>query len=296
MSTMSKLSQHLTFKLVVGTAALCVGSTISPAFGSDRPLRFVYLQGFVSCTISNMTPVNKFMQLAKDHPDAKIYYGCFDGGFVQHPTDLTERFYLYTRTVSGPWSVPEPMDVQSAPLAISAKLSQEVTGLTEQNPEAAPTTPVMNVIIAGHSHGGWLAMRVAYQTALSPLLKLKDLLTIDPVSYVDCPSTMFPWHVLSTTFGWHSDNTTCHGAPKDLQSIEQTIATAANFHWNNYYETSMPYLSSGPVRHATGNFEMTSHSFGTWLTAHRAILKDPKTWERFYKRISVIVQNPDDDE
>ena len=294
-TTMRKLFSHLPFKIALGPAALCVGMLCDPAFASDRPLRFIYLQGFLSCTVSNLAPVSYFMKIAKDHPDAKLYYGCFDAGFAQHPSDLTERFYLYTRTPSGPWSAPELLDAQSAPLAISLKLRHDVQELIAQYPDDAPSTPQMNIVIAGHSHGAWLAMHTAYQVALNPQMKLKDLLTIDPVSYVDCPSSKFPWHVLSATFGWFADYTSCHGAPKDLEGIEQTIAEAANFHWNNFYETSMPYLSSGPVRHATGNFEFTSPSYVAWLTAHRAILKDPKTWERFYRRLTHIVQDAEND-
>lgn len=271
--------------------ALC-----TPASASERPLRFLYIQGFLSCSVAHMAPVNHYFDAIKDHPDAKLIYGCFDGGFAEHPLDPTEHFYVYTRTPSSSWSEPEKMDAQSAPLAIALMLRNEIKELRELNLETPSSTPLMNLTIAGHSHGAWIAMRLAYQASLIPQLKLKDLLTIDPVSYVECPSEWFPWHVISSTFNWFGDHSACHRAPKDLEGLGPIIAKTANFHWTNVYETSMPYLSSGRVLHATVNAEYTGQTTYDWLTAHRSITKDPNSWKRFYERMAFIVQNPDNDE
>ena len=282
--------------LALATTILSVGVLSSPALASNRPLRLVYIQGFLSCSLDYQIPADTFFDQAKNHPDAKLYYGCFDGGFAEHPSDLTEHFFVYTRRPSEPWSAPQEFDAQSAPLAIALMLHHEIAALAANNPETQDTSPLMNLEIAGHSHGGWIAMRVAYQAALIPRIKLKQLLTVDPISYVECSSEWFPWHAINSTFNWLGDHEACHRAPQDLEALGPTIFTAVNFHWDNVYETSQPYLSSGPVRHATRNIEFTADSTLDWLTAHRAIIRSPETWRRFFNRQNAIIQNPDDDE
>jgi hypothetical protein len=265
----------------------------SPAMAATRPLRFVYLQGFVSCSKIFHAPIEQFFEAAKTHPDAKLYYGCFDGGFTEHIGDYRERFFLYTLTASDQWSSSEEMDPQSAPLAISLKIRREMQLLRALNPDAPSDLPLMDVMVAGHSHGGWMAMRAAYQFTLVPQLKLQELLTIDPVSYVECPSEWFPWHVLSNLFHWAGDHDACHRAPMDLVGLEPSIAEAIDYNWTNVYEITMPYLSSGPIGGATRNFEYTAPPTTSWLGAHRAVLLDPSTWSRFSRRVLAIVQNPE---
>jgi hypothetical protein len=243
-----------------------------------------------------MSPTEQFFEQAKNHPDAKLYYGCFDGGLGQHPSDLTERFFLYTRRSSEPWSTPEEFDAQSAPLAIALKLREEINILREKNLDTPPSSPLMNLEIAGHSHGAWLGMRVAYQAALIPRIKLKQLLTIDAVSFIDCPSAWFPWHVINSTFNWYGDHAACHRSPKDLEPLGKIISEAANMHWINFYETKQPFVSSGPIPFATRNIEFTPEGNFDWITAHREILRNPETWRVFKARQLSIIQNPDDDE
>jgi hypothetical protein len=256
---------------------------------SARSLRFVYLQGFLSCTLSNRAPAHKFLEIAKEHPDARVYWGCFDGGFTQHIGDWNERFFLYTIEPNGQWSQPIEMNPRSAPLEIALMLGKELKELEESS--LTSDDKLMDVMIAGHSHGGWMAMRVAYQVGLYQRARLTNLLTIDPVSYDLCHSAWFPVNAVQNTFRWWGDPHDCHRAPRDLAHIEPYIAKATNYQWINIYETSMPYLSSGPIKAATRNIHYKAFTYFDWWTAHRAILLDPANWQDFYQRMRMVVED-----
>ena len=282
----SKIILRVSFSLAASialTAGLLMSST-----SEAKPLRFLYLQGYLSCSLSNHTPVRKFLEIAATNPDAKLFWGCFDAGHIQHPHDTKEHFYLSTMDASGNWSPREELDPLTAPQEIAMRVSGQVKDIASTYSE--PTDePVMDVFIAGHSHGGWMAMRVAYHLSYVKNLEIKELLTIDPVSYNLCASKWFPVHVIVNTLRWWGEPHDCHRAPRDLEPIEARIAKATNGNWTNIYEESMPYLSSGPIRHATRNLSYPAHTTFDWLTAHRATLLDSRSWTRFFKRIDDVV-------
>lgn len=257
----------------------------------SRALRFVYIQGFLSCTLSNRAPAHKFLELTRNHPDAKVYWGCFDGGFTQHPSDWNERFFLYTIAPNGEWSAPTEMNARSAPLQIALMLGKELRTLEENADQSSSDESLMDLFIAGHSHGGWMAMRVAYQMGLYKRASVENLLTIDPVSYDLCHSAWFPANAVANTFRWWGEPHDCHRAPRDLEHLEPYIAKAAKYRWTNIYETSMPYLSSGPIRHATYNIHYQAKTNFDWWTAHRAILIDPTNWQGFYNSMSGYIKS-----
>jgi hypothetical protein len=256
-----------------------------------KPLRFVYLQGFLSCSYSNQAPVRKFLELTANHPDARMYWGCFDAGFVQHIEDWRERFYIYTIESDGSWSKAQEMNPKTAPMEISLMLLNEIHERTNAS-DPSSDEKIMDVFLAGHSHGGWMAIRTAYQLSLNSNVQIQHLLTIDPISYELCASSWFPYHVLTNTVRWWGTPHDCHRAPRDLEHLEDTVARATETRWTNIYQETMPYVTSGPIRQATRNFTYQSKSTFDWLTAHRAALLDSTTWTTFYRELSAFSQSP----
>lgn len=273
--------------------ALCLAFCLASELVSAKPLRFVYLQGYLSCSLSNRGPVQKFLEIAKNHPDARVYWGCFDGGFVQHTTDWQERFFLYTIESNGEWSKPMEMNSRTAPLEIALMIGKELRELEAQSGTESSDEKLMDVFVAGHSHGGWMAMRTAYQIGLYPLAQLQEVLTIDPVSFELCHSSWFPVAALKNSLRWWGEPDDCHRAPRDLVHLEAAIASAAQNRWTNIYETTMPYLSSGPIKGAPINRVYRGATNFDWYTAHRAILIDPSTWWYFYQSLEAAVAKSD---
>ncbi len=257
--------------------------TAWPAFG--KPLRFIYLQGYLSCSHYNRAPVKEFLNTAAGHPDAKMYYGCFDGGYEAHPRDVVEHFYLYTMTSDGRWSIATEMPAQTAPLEIALMVRREMRDDASEAPD---------VMIAGHSHGGWMAIRVASQLSLIEGLKIRELLTIDPVSYTLCASKWFPAYITMKVIGWGGEPADCHRAPRDLEAIEPIVAAKTGHHWTNIYQDTMPFVSSGAIASATRNFEYTSKTVFDAFTAHRAAFLDSTSWSRFYRRLKAVASGQAD--
>lgn len=262
---------------------LCLMFGLASEAASAKALRFVYIQGYLSCTLSNRGPAIKFLELTKHHPDARVYWGCFDGGFVQHASDWQERFFLYTIEPNGEWSKPIEMSGRTAPQEIALMLGKELRDLEAQALTDSPDEKLMDIFIAGHSHGGWMAMRTAYQIGFYKHAEIQQLLTVDPVSFDLCHSAWFPVSAVQNTVRWWGEPHDCHRAPRDLEPLEPFIASAAQNRWVNVYETSMPYLSSGPIKGAPVNRVYNAQTNFDWYTAHRAILIDPTTWTEFYK-------------
>jgi hypothetical protein len=248
-----------------------------------KPLRFIYLQGYLSCSHSNQQPVAAFLDAAARHPDAAMYYGCFDGGYETHPLDPIEHFYLYKVTADGQWSEATAMAAQTAPLEITTMLRQETSTAADDAPDQD-----VDVLIAGHSHGGWMAIRLAYQLGLTPEFHLQELLTIDPISYDLCASQWFPSYVLLNSVRWFGEPHDCHRAPRDIEHLTPAVAAAAGDGWTNIYQTSMPFVSSGPISAANRNLLYTSPSVLDTLTAHRAAFIDPASWQMFYRRLRAL--------
>jgi hypothetical protein len=274
------------------TFALCVQAQAASA----KALRFVYFQGFLSCTLSNRAPVQKFLEVSKNHPDARVYWGCFDGGFVQHAQDWHERFFLYTIEPNGQWSEPLEMNARTAPQEIALMIRKELRELEGKPSFDNTDAKLMDVFVAGHSHGGWMAMRTAYHIGLVERAQIQQVLTIDPVSFDLCHSSWFPVSAVQNTFRWWGEPHDCHRAPRDLEPIAPFIASAAGNRWVNIYENTMPYLSSGPMKGAPINKIYYSQTNFDWFTAHRAILLDETTWKNFYHALESSAYAAADDE
>lgn len=253
---------------------------------ANKPLIFIYLQGYNSCRRIEDRPVRHFMRIAAGNPNAKLYWGCFDGGHITHLHDTKEYFYLFTMNHLGQWSQAEEIEPQSGSLQIAQYIFKDLKRFEKS--AASTDLPKTDVLIAGHSHGGWMAMRVAYQMTFIEKAQLQQLLTIDPISYKLCASHWFPFHILYNTFNWFGEPDNCHKAPADLEHINPTIAQTAEKQWINIYQESMPYLTSGPIEHATQNIRYDAPTNMDWYTAHRAIMRTEWTWSFFTNRLAEI--------
>jgi len=276
--------KSLPLTIAACVATLCM-SLASQA--SAKPLLFIYLQGYNSCKRAELKPVQEFGAASANNPNSKMYWGCFDGGHLTHLHDTKEHFYLYSADSKGNWSQGEEIDPQVASLQIASYINRDIKKFTQASVAAQESTET-DVFIAGHSHGGWMAMRVAYQLAFIANTKLRQLLTIDPVSYTLCASQWFPVNAIWNTFDWWSAPDDCHRAPRDLEKLNPTISKTANGQWINIYEDAMPYLTSGPIAQADKNIRYVPDTSMDWITAHRAIVHSEWTWEIFKQGLAAL--------
>jgi len=130
----------------------------------------------------------------------------------------------------------------------------------------AQTRQDAHIFIAGHSYGGWLAMKVVL--ALDHRIKVDDLYTIDPISRVDCSP--------SKPFG-------CQSAPTDITADGRQALVDWTGRWTNFWEVRTFYLHSAAIHEADENVEeFTTHfdidtSADVWTHISQAVKADALT-------------------
>lgn len=297
MKSIFKTSQpwtRLAIMMGVMLAASVFATSVRAASASEPSrLRVIYLQGYLSCSHNNQQPVATFLDAAAQHADAVMYYGCFDGGYETHPLEPIQHFYLYKVSSDGQWSAPVPMSAQTAPLEIAALLRQDMSGSSDAH-DTGNDQAKTDVLIAGHSHGGWMAIRVAYQLGLMPQVNLRELLTIDPISYDLCASQWFPAYVAAWSIGLGGVPDDCHRAPKDIAHLAPAVAKTLNHRWTNIYQEDMAFVSSGPIVAASRNIRYVPKSMVDTITAHRAVFIDNASWQMFYRRLRDVASGVSD--
>jgi len=102
-----------------------------------------------------------------------------------------------------------------------------------------------HVFIAGHSYGGWLAMKVVL--ALDHRIAVDNLYTFDPISRVDCSP--------SKPFG-------CQSAPTDMTADGLQALVDWTGHWTNFWEVRTFYLHSAAIPEADENVEEFTTHYG----------------------------------
>lgn len=116
------------------------------------------------------------------------------------------------------------------------------------------------IILAGHSYGGWLAMKVSELE--SARLPNHHLHTIDPISRKTCS--------FSSPFG-------CQSAPEDFSNNERYDLAERSDLWINYFQTQTWYLHSSAIREADKNFK--------FKTSHTDIDSASQVWESMSQSI-----------
>ncbi len=123
---------------------------------------------------------------------------------------------------------------------------------TIENPE---------VLLVGHSYGAWTAMDVALK--LPPGVKLKGLVTLDPISHEDCVTN----DVIASGF---EPVPGCTRAPTDFGQ-EKIQSLSESTEWLNYYQEQVSFLHSGEIKGAK-NFKRQYD--GTGFQPHNGFLFD----------------------
>ncbi|TNE50499.1 MAG: alpha/beta fold hydrolase [Deltaproteobacteria bacterium] len=133
-----------------------------------------------------------------------------------------------------------------------------------------------SLFLIGHSHGGWLAMRVAY--ALRQIRTIPLLVTIDPISRTQCtPSRMVAAYFRSAT--QLRPEPGCTNSPPDFTSNQEKEIHSAVGWWKNFYQSQSPLLHSAYIGQAHKN-TMLSFDVSSWLAyqAHVNIGSDARVW------------------
>ena len=116
------------------------------------------------------------------------------------------------------------------------------------------------IVIIGHSHAGWRAMKLASSPLLLNTVQVPILLaSIDPVSRIQCQRLR---------------DLGCRHAPTDL-SKEEFSQLKTRTHWLNLYHQPAKILGSSPIREADCNVKVDAN--------HVLMQTDPLVWKNIYQ-------------
>lgn len=260
------------------------------AFAETQPLamRFIYAQGFGSCSVQYDLPIAQFKAVVDgfqaSNPTVKLAssydYYCFDLGMYGHSNDPVEHLYLAHENGAVAERVFNRVAVTDA-VDLAVKSLEDEAAALKANGFAMP----MQVYIAGHSHGGWLLMQLAAKLVDHPNLRIERLLTLDPISYKGCPSNHFLYNATWSTFWFKTLPKACLEAPSDLLPLVPSILKSTGTNWSHFYQSSMPYLRSGPIPGAPLNYEIPWIRTVDYWTGHMSLLRDSRVWRPFYVRV-----------
>lgn len=268
--------------------------TVGEAIASEQKgiaVRFVYAQGFLACNRRYDDPITKFAQTVEAAKarnknltvDYATYYHCFDAGIFEHPLDEVEHMYRTYVNADRTRRTTSEISAYTAPYQLIQDLETEAMALEQQG-----YTMPLQVYFVGHSHGGWFAMRSTAHLANNPRIQVRQLYTVDPISYSLCPSHKFVNNVARNSIpSWNTSSPDdCHRAPRDLVDLEPSIRSTVDGNWTNFYQTTMPYLRSGPIAAASWNIDIPWLSTYDYWNGHRSLLSDPRTLRGFFNGLS----------
>ena len=125
------------------------------------------------------------------------------------------------------------------------------------------------VYLAGHSYGGWLAMKAVLE--FSEDEEFRDyplrLYTVDPISRVHCS--------FATPGG-------CRSAPQDFSTTQKERIAEQTLAWQNFYQTNTWYLHSSEIEESDENHHIDS--------SHTNIDGTRSVWEQISSNVKA--QNP----
>lgn len=150
------------------------------------------------------------------------------------------------------------------------------------------------IFIIGHSHGGWLAMRLA--EALKKPIKTGFLATLDPISFTECNASTYadalfnPWYAWSTT-------APCRRAPGDFTAgdIQRIRANLNGNQWKHWWQDHFVPLHSGEIPggpdfslNMTPFFSIMSDGAASSWSAHTRIAYLSSIWFGLRQSIETI--------
>jgi pimeloyl-ACP methyl ester carboxylesterase len=146
-----------------------------------------------------------------------------------------------------------PSQVQVVPYAQTTTLLDDLR----------ETTGAERMFVAGHSYGGWLAMK----TVLALGSDIDGLVTIDPISRVKC--------TFATPFG-------CTTAPTDIETNARNTIADRTGNWENFYQLQTGYLHASPIDQADGNTEL--------FVGHTRIESEVDVWSTFARQVRTLLK------
>lgn len=132
-----------------------------------------------------------------------------------------------------------------------------------------------DLIVMGHSYGGWMAMNV--------VLHLKEhrtrfLATIDPISVRLCKPQRFGWETLRWAVGRVAENGSCTRNPRDMEPYYDELSKRAD-NWVNVYQSQTGFLHSSAIPEAHENVPRDYARVRNPAGAHGAITSDEVVWD-----------------
>jgi len=102
--------------------------------------------------------------------------------------------------------------------------------------EKAASAETSKTLLAGHSYGGWLAMKILSASLTDD--SSYRIYTIDPISKVRCTFSTPEW---------------CTQAPPDIKRAERKFISENSEKWINFWQDTTYYLHSSPIDEADEN-------------------------------------------
>jgi len=129
--------------------------------------------------------------------------------------------------------------------------------------------------LVGHSWGGWLSMKLS--TLLPPDINIAALVTIDPISPLDC----WPNQYIRLGRGYIKD---CKQAPRDIGYDEQQlILDRVGGEWMHYYQRQFYFAMSGPIEALETDVRSFKLRVTRWTINHHSKLQSAKLiWKNFF--------------
>ena len=140
--------------------------------------------------------------------------------------------------------------------------------------EAIDSTGDHVLYLVGHSWGGWLTMKLA--TLLPDNVKIAGLVTLDPVSPLDC----WPNQYIRLGPGYIKN---CRQAPSDIDFDEQQdILERVQGEWNHYFQRQFYFAQSGPIESLEDQIRSFKLRVTRWtINHHTKLQEDDVIWDNF---------------
>lgn len=137
----------------------------------------------------------------------------------------------------------------------------------------ARATRTRQVVIIGHSHGGWLALQVALRLPVD--VQLAYLVTLDPISLLYCGPLEFASIAPAEAIG-DPHSLDCQRFPRDVDESQQASIAKRSLGWLGYHQAqTMKLRSSAPKWAHRAREVVLPVEDGE---AHQAIADDPGIW------------------
>ena len=142
-------------------------------------------------------------------------------------------------------------------------LTSSVPDFIKKFKDMVATVTNPDVFVVGYSYGGWTSMKLASE--LNESTALMGLVTIDPISMVNCTTSSF----LNSLFNQNPEKG-CTEPPSDFGTATITAIENHAKTWLNFYQEDQTVLHSGPIDVA----QNTRKDFNNSQSAHLDIPKD----------------------